>query len=136
MRNKAKVYTFFNALTAEDANAIANLFAENAKHINPYHSELFPTGAEGKEAIRKYWEPVFPNFEGMTFPIEEIYAMENPNIVFVKYTGIIKLKNNAGVYRNNYYSTFKFNDKGETIEYVEIFNPIVAARGFGLLDQI
>ena len=134
--NKASVKAFFDALTAEDANAVANLFAEDAKHINPYHSGIFPEGANGKEAIRAYWEPVFPNFDGMTFPIEVFYAMEDPNIVFVKYKGNIKLKNNAGVYSNDYYSTFKFNDDGKIIEYVEIFNPIVAARGFGLLDNI
>ncbi|WP_412984615.1 nuclear transport factor 2 family protein [Pontimicrobium sp. IMCC45349] len=136
IKNKATVKAFFNALTAEDANAVANLFTENAKHINPYHSGLFPAGANSKEEIRNYWKPVFPNFDGMTFPIDEIYAMEDPNIVFVKYTGNIKLKNNAGMYSNDYYSTFKFNDNGKITEYVEIFNPIVAARGFGLIDKI
>ena len=135
-KNKATVKAFFNALTNEDANAVADLFAENGKHINPYHSGLFPTGAEGKEAIRKYWQPTFPLFDGMTFPIEEIHAMEDPNIVFVKYTGNIQLKDGAGVYSNDYYSTFKFDDSGKITEYVEIFNPIVAARGFGLLDNI
>lgn len=135
-RNKANVKAFFKALENENANGVANLFTEDAKHINPYHSDIFPKGANGKEAIKNYWEPVFPNFDGMTFPIEEIYAMEDPNIVFVKYTGNIKLKNNAGVYSNNYYSTFKFNNEGKIIEYVEIFNPITAARGFGLLDKI
>lgn len=135
-RNKALVRAFFKALENENANEVAELFAENAKHINPYHSGIFPEGAEGKEAIRDYWSPVFPNFDGMTFPIDEIYAMEDPNIVFVKYEGNIKLKNDAGTYNNDYYSTFKFNDDGKITEYVEIFNPIVAARGFGLLDKI
>lgn len=135
-QNKASVKAFFKALEAENANAVADLFAENAKHINPYHSNLFPKGAEGKEGIKAYWQPVFPNFDGMTFPIEELYAMENPNIVFVKYKGNIKLKNGAGVYSNDYYSTFKFDDNGKIVEYVEIFNPITAARGFGLLDKI
>ena len=135
-KNKATVKAFFNALTAEDVTAAVDLFAENAVQINPYHSGLFPEGAHGKEGIRNYWTPVFPNFDGMSFPIEEIYAMEDPKMVFVKYTGNIKLKNNAGVYSNDYYSTFKFDKKGKIIEYVEIFNPIVAARGFGLLDNI
>ncbi|OSY88586.1 hypothetical protein WH52_05865 [Tenacibaculum holothuriorum] len=135
-KNKETVRAFFNALTAENAETVANLFAEDAKHINPYNSGIFPTGANGKEGIKNYWEPVFPNFDGMTFDIEEIYAMEDPNMVFVKYKGDIKLKNNAGVYSNDYYSTFKFNTDGEITEYVEIFNPIVAARGFGLLDKI
>lgn len=135
-KNKLSVKAFFKALENENTTEVANLFADNAKHINPYHSGIFPKGANGKEAIKNYWEPVFPNFDEMTFPITEIYAMEDPNIIFVKYTGNIKLKNKAGVYSNDYYSTFKFNDKGEIIEYVEIFNPITAARGFGLLDKI
>lgn len=135
-KNKATVRAFFDALTAENAETVANLFAEDAKHINPYHSDIFPKGANGKEAIKNYWEPVFPNFDGMIFPIEEIYAMEDPNIVFVKYKGNIQLKNGAGVYSNDYYSTFKFNEEGKIIEYVEIFNPITAAKGFGLIDKI
>ena len=135
-QNKNTVRQFFEALEKENINSLVSLFAENGKHINPYHSELFPTGANGREGIRAYWEPVFPNFDGMEFPIEEIYAMEDPNIVYVKYKGIIKLKEDTGYYKNDYYSTFKFNAAGEIIEYVEIFNPITAARGFGLLDNI
>ena len=107
--NKATVMAFFKAVEDENAKAIATLFAENGKHVNPYHSGIFPTGADGRDAILAYWTPVFPNFDGMRFPIEEIYAMEDPNIVFVKFKGDIKLKNDAGIYTNNYYSTFKFN---------------------------
>lgn len=135
-KNKASVKAFFNGLENENVDAIVDLFAQNAKHINPYHSGLFPEGANGKEGIRNYWEPVFPNFDGMEFTIEEIYAMEYPYFVFVKYKGEIKLKNDAGIYSNDYYSTFKFDEAGKITEYVEIFNPITAARGFGLLNQI
>ena len=72
----------------------------------------------------------------MQFPIQELLATENPNIIFVRYQGKIKLKGGAGNYENQYYSTFRFDEEGKISEYVEIFNPIVAARGFGLLDQI
>lgn len=135
-KNKQSVRAFFKALENENVDELVGLFANNAKHINPYASGLFPEGAKGKEEIRNYWSPVFLNFDGMEFPIEEIYAMEDPNIVYVKYKGKIKLKEDAGYYENDYYSTFKFNESGLITEYVEIFNPIVAARGFGLIDQI
>ena len=133
---KSAVRAFFKALESEDVDQIVALFAEGASHINPYASGLFPDGAMGREAIREYWTPVFPNFDGMSFPIEEIYTMEDPNMVFVKYKGKIKLKNSAGTYENDYFSTFKFDEEGLITEYVEIFNPIVAARGFGMLDKI
>lgn len=136
VKHKERVRSFFKALEAENVDQIVTLFAEDAKHINPYASGIFPEGANGKEAIRNYWTPVFPNFDGMEFPIDEIYAMEDPSIVYVKYTGRIKLKNEEGWYENDYYSTFKFDEFGLITEYVEIFNPIVAARGFGLIDKI
>ncbi|MEM9328464.1 MAG: nuclear transport factor 2 family protein [Bacteroidota bacterium] len=134
--NKSAARAFFQALEKEDVDALVALFTDDAQHINPYHSGLFPEGAIGIEGIRQYWAPVFPKFDGMEFLIEELYAMENPNVVFAKYTGKIKLKDGVGYYENNYYSTFKFNEAGLITEYVEIFNPIVAARGFGLIDQI
>ena len=62
--------------------------------------------------------------------------MEDLKIVFVDFKGHVRLKDGAGLYANDYYAIFKFNDKSEIVEYVEIFNPIVAAKGFGLLDQI
>ena len=135
-RNKETVKTFFSLLEQENIPSFIDLFAENGKQTNPYASGLFPEGAEGKEALTSYWTPVPTLFDGMEFPIEQLLATEDPKVVFVKYTGKIKLKNNAGFYENNYYSTFTFDENGKIIEYVEIFNPIAAARGFGLLDQI
>ena len=134
--NKQSVKAFFKALEDENIYTLVDLFDNEGKQVNPYHSNIFPKGANGKDEIRNYWVPVFPNFDGMRFEIEELYAMEDPNIVFTKYTGSITLKNNSGIYSNNYYSTFKFNNEGKIIEYVEIFNPITAAKGFGLIDKI
>ena len=136
IKNKQSVRSFFQALEQKNADQVASLFNEDARHINPYASGLFPEGAIGKKGIRDYWAPVFPNFGRLEFNIEELYAMEDPNIVFAKYTGRLQLKNGNGFYENNYYSTFKFDEEGLISEYVEIFNPIVAARGFGLMDKI
>lgn len=135
-RNKANTLAFLKALEEKNTDAVVKLFAEDGVHINPYASGIFSEGAKGHAAIRAYWEPVFPNFDKMEFPVEEIHAMEDPSRVFVKFEGKIKLKNDAGWYNNNYYATFSFDAEGKITEYVEIFNPIVAARGFGLLDQI
>ncbi|WP_223241271.1 nuclear transport factor 2 family protein [Flammeovirga sp. EKP202] len=133
---KENTIAFLKALEDKDLSKVVALFAEDGIHINPYHSGLFPEGAKGREAIKAYWEPVFPNFEQMLFPIEELHVMEASKMTFVKFKGKIELKENAGWYENDYYATFKFNEEDLITEYVEIFNPIVAAKGFGLLDQI
>lgn len=104
--------------------------------MNPYNAGVFPAGADGRQALAEYWTPVPGNFNGMRFPIDELLATEDPNVVFARYRGEIKLKNDAGFYRNNYYSRFRFDDAGKITEYVEIFDPVVASRGFGLLDQL
>ncbi|MEM7381964.1 MAG: nuclear transport factor 2 family protein, partial [Bacteroidota bacterium] len=98
--NKESVRAFFKALEDENAEAVSQLFAENGQHINPYHSELFPSGAKGREEIYNYWAPVFPNFNGMTFRIKELYAMEDPTVVYASYKGYIGLKGNSGFYSN------------------------------------
>lgn len=134
--NKEKVITFLKALEEGNAKTVANLFAVNGVHLNPYSSGLFNDKVEGRDEIEKYWQGPIENFESMEFPVDEIYAMEDESIVFIKFTGNVTLKDNAGLYSNDYYATFKFNSNNEIVEYVEIFNPIVAARGFGLLDQI
>ncbi len=135
-RNKETVREFFRLLEGEDISGFLGLFAEGGRQVNPYASGLFPEGAEGIDELREYWEPVPGRFEGMRFPIDEIHAMEDPGMVFVRYRGEITLKHDQGLYSNNYYSTFRFDDLGKIVEYVEIFNPITAAHGFGLLDQI
>lgn len=135
-RNKANTLAFLKALENMDVDAVVNLFAKDGVHINPYASGIFPEGTKGHDGIRAYWEPVFPNFEKFEFPVEEVYSMNEASMTFVKFEGKIKLKNDAGWYNNNYYATFKFDEEGKITEYVEIFNPITAAKGFGLLDKI
>ncbi len=135
-RNKASVRTLFQLLEQRNIPGFLDLFAEDARQINPFASGLFRPLACGKKELRAYWESVPDQFASISFPIEEIYAMEDPNVVFVSHRGEMTLRTGSGVYANQYYSTFRFNDEGKIVQYVKIFNPIVAARSFGLLDQI
>lgn len=130
--NKVRVRHFFNLLEEERMDEFIEMFAENGSQVNPYASGIFPDGAEGKLELKNYWGPVPDNFERMQFEIEELLATEDPNMVFVKYHGKLKLKEGNGFYENDYYSTFKFDQEGKIVEYVEIFNPIPAAQAFGL----
>lgn len=131
-RNKTTVTNFFTALETKNLEKLVSLFADDAQHINPYHSDIFPRGAIGKEEIASYWKPVFPAINSMRFVIEEMYTLESPTSLFVKFKGAIDFLNTTDVYTNQYYATFTFNSRGEILEYVEIFNPIPAAKAFGL----
>lgn len=134
--NKQKVRDFLRFIEEGRSDKIADIFAENGEHENVYASGLFPEKVRGRKSIEEYWNAPIANFEKMEFPIDELLAMEDPTMIYMKFKGIITLKNGEGIYANDYYATFKFNEKNEIMKYVEIFNPIVAARGFGMLDQI
>lgn len=135
-KNKESVRQFFTHLEEENIERFVEMFAKDGEQINPYASGIFPEGAKGHDELLAYWNPVPENFDGMEFIIDELLGTEDSKTVFVRYTGKIKLKEDAGFYENQYYSTFKFNDEGKITEYVEIFNPIVAAKAFGLTDSI
>ncbi|NRA28843.1 MAG: nuclear transport factor 2 family protein [Parvularculaceae bacterium] len=135
-RNKASVRRFFGLLESGNIDGMVELFAEDAMQNNPYTGGVFPSGARGKEALLAYWSPVPDRFDSMRFPIEQLMALEDPNIVFVRYRGELVLPDGAGVYQNQYFSTFRFNADGQITEYVEIFDPVVAARSFGLLEEL
>ena len=135
-QNIETVKHFLALLEQENIPAFLDLFAPEGMQINPYASGLFPDTVKGRTALEAFWTPVPARFDGMQFPIEEIFPMEDPALVLVKFKGIIKLKDNAGTYNNHYFCLFKFNDQGKVLEYHEYFNPVTVIRAFGLKDKI
>ncbi|MEM7413486.1 MAG: nuclear transport factor 2 family protein [Myxococcota bacterium] len=135
-RNKQTVRRFFGALDAEDMSALVDLFTEDAVQRNPYHGGVFPPEARGEQALREYWTPLPASFDRMRFSVDALLATEDPDLVFVTFRGEITLKNGAGLYENHYYATFRFDDAGRIVEYVEVFDPVVAARAFGRLEEL
>ena len=133
--NKQKVMAFYQAIEEKNTDALVELFSEDCIHINPYASDILPEGARGKDGVRDYWAPVFDSFKGVKMTIEEIYAMEDPYIVYAKAKGKVIL-NDRPDYNNEYFMIFKFNTAGEIKHYTEVFNPIVALRSFLLLDKL
>ncbi|MGH1362271.1 MAG: nuclear transport factor 2 family protein [Calditrichia bacterium] len=134
--NIETVSKFFKLLEEEKIRDFIDLFAENGKQVNPYHSGLFPAEIVSRDSLYAFWKNVPDNFDGMQFPIEEILPFQDPDKIAAKLTGKIKLKGNAAIYENEYLCIFYFDSDGKIMEYYEYFNPLTAARGFGLLDQI
>jgi uncharacterized protein len=108
---------------------LKEVFAENAKQINPYSREGFPKTYDGAEGIYKQYSGLTANFGQMKFP-RQIFATEDPNFFFVKFRGEIEIKA-GGKYENDYLGTFKL-ENGKVKEYTEYFNQIVMAKAFGI----
>ena len=128
-QNKALVNQFFEALETQDFEILKEIFAEDAKQLNPYSPEGFPKSFDGAEAIYKQYSGLTANFGQMKFP-REIMATENPNFIFVKFKGQIQIKS-GGKYENDYLGTFLVA-KGKIVEYTEYFNQIVMAKAFNI----
>ena len=114
----------------------SELFADNGKWTHPYHSGLFPEETIGKNEILKGIENAATNFDIIKFPIDEILPFKDPNKVAIKFKGKLHLKNGTGTYENDYLAILIFNENGKILEWIEYYNPIVAAKAFGLMDKI
>lgn len=112
------------------------LFAENGKWIHPYHSGLFPAETVGPKEIRDALKTAADNFDEVRFPIEEIMPFEDSSRIAMKHTGKLALKDGNGTYENDYLTILSFDEHGKILEWVEYYNPIIAAKAFGLMDKI
>lgn len=135
-RNIKTIYALLRFLEERKIKEYSELFSENGRFINPYHSGLFPAEMTGQEEIYKFIRSTSENFSEISFPIKEIMPFKDPNKIAVKFFGKLKLKNSGGYYENDYFGLFYFDDTGKILEFIEYFNPIVTAKAFELMDKL
>ena len=135
-KNVETVMNFIKLFEQKKFLEISDLFIEEVKLINPYHSDIFGFEIVGRREIIDMFSNIAENFSDLEFHIEEIIAFEEPTRVLAKFTGNLKFEKKSGYYENEYLFFFKFNEEGKIIETYEYFNPIKAAQAFGLLNKI
>ncbi len=135
-KNIQTVRTFFKFIEQRKIKELSELYSENGKNIAPYHSGLFPGLFVGKKEIYNFWKSATEQFGEISFPIDEMMPFEDPNKIAVKLVGRLEFKDNRNKYENDYFFIFYFNDNGKILEFYEYYNPITAARAFGLMDKI
>jgi len=134
--NIETIRNFVKLLEQRRFDEFADLFAEDAKWVHPFSSGLFPATAVGRKEIQNAIQDAASNFDDIRFPIEEILPLEDPSRVIMKHTGRLAISNGQGLYENDYLAIFSFDDAGKITEWIEYYNPIIAAKAFGLLDRI
>jgi phenazine biosynthesis protein len=113
----------------------SSLFSENGKWVHPYHSGLFPAETTGRKEIYNGIQAAAANFTEIQFPVEEVLPFLDPKKVAVKHSGRLVMEN-GGVYENDYLAILSFDEQGKILEWAEYYNPIKAAKAFGLMDKI
>jgi ketosteroid isomerase-like protein len=128
-RNIETVRVFLRLLEEKDIDSWMELWDEDADHIYPYGTHMFPPHLTGKQAIHDRWKQLPDSFASLSFPIQEIWS--DGDTVIVRFDGEL-VREGGEVYRNGYLCIFKFTDVGKLREYWEYFDPILAGVAFGL----
>ncbi len=118
-----------------NAKEIADLFIESGEIYLPYSNGLFEDALVGRKSIEQFYAQVFSNFTQMSFEIIQVEENVSTGFVFLHFKGKISI-GGGKYYSNNYYSTFRIQPDGLIKEYVEVFDPVLAARELGLMDKI
>ena len=134
--NIETVRNFVRFLEQRRFDKFTDLFAEDAKWVHPFSSGLFPAEAVGRNEIQNAIQETASNFDTIHFPIEEILPLEDPSRIIMKHSGKLRISNGKGMYENDYLAIFSFDEKGRISEWIEYYNPIIAAKAFGLMDKI
>jgi ketosteroid isomerase-like protein len=135
-RNIKNARNVLKFLEQRKFNEYSELFAENGKWIHPYHSGLFPAEIVGQKDITNWIKNTAANFDNIQFPIDEVMPFLDPNKVAVKNKGKLKLRNSDNYYENDYLAIFSFDEQGKIVEWIEYYNPVIAAKAFGLMDKL
>lgn len=120
---------FLQSLEAQDTNAIAQLWAEDAALEAPYDLEgrEFPN----REAAQGYIEGVVGLFNEIRFEQIRLYETRNPNLVIIEAQGDFVVAENGRPYRNTY--VFVFQTSGNRVSLIrEYLNPLIVAQTFGI----
>jgi uncharacterized protein YndB with AHSA1/START domain/ketosteroid isomerase-like protein len=134
--NVETVRNFVSFLEQRRFDEFAELFSENGKWTHPFNSGLFPAEAVGRKEIHDAIKEAASNFDDIRFPIEEILPLEDPSRIMMKHSGKLRISKGKGMYENDYLAIFAFDEEGRITEWIEYYNPIIAAKAFGLMDKI
>ncbi len=118
--NKAKqnVDRFFQALEERNLDQVLATMDQNVEQIMPLAPSNFPKTLKGIDAMRNQYAGVMKYTQKYN---RAYYSTTDPNIVLVKYNGIITT-GEGKPYNNHYVGVFKTKGN-KIIEFTEFFNP-------------
>jgi ketosteroid isomerase-like protein len=126
---RAVIEEFLDALETMNLERFLNVWHENGVQIMPLSPEGSPGRIEGKEAIRHHYSSLPAKYELMGFLDRVFYYTDDPNRVWVEFSGEIQANATGKSYHNTFACLFTLCD-GQIIEYKEYSNPIVLLNTF------
>lgn len=131
-QTKQVVRDFLNSLEEKDMQKFANVWAEDAVQDMPYSPEGFPKRIEGKANLIKHYG-AWPEISGKANFTKDliIHAMQDPELVYVEYKGIVDVLPTKRVYKQTYGGLFHV-ENGKIRLFREYYDPAAFAYAFDL----
>ena len=126
---------FFRLFEERDIDKWIELWSADGVDIKPYASGMFPEKVIGKDSIYDLWKSFPEVFDSVSFPIHEFIVDEESRTVVARLDGKGLMKNGT-LYQNTYIFLFHYDKKFKIKECYEYFNPLIAGKAFGKLDEL
>ena len=131
-QTRQAVINFLTALEEKDMEKFASVWAEDAVQDMPYAPDGFPARLSGKENIVTHYSAWPENSGKADFTSNLIfYPLQNPEMVFVEFTGDVEIIPTARRYNQKYGGLFHV-ENGQIKLFREYFDPEPFKFAFGL----
>jgi len=117
--------------TLKDIDLVVDLFAEDAKFLQPYSIQGAGVVHEGVAKIRDEFESIFKEVEKIAYETQKQTVSTDGLAVFIEVQGDMKLVGSSKNYRNYYVFRFDFDESGNVQCLTEYMNSHYLAQFIG-----
>jgi uncharacterized protein len=123
-----QIFTTFLSLMVKDAQALVDLYAEDAVVEFPYAFDT-PRRLEGKKAIYNYFKDTLAQMQNLRFTNIQVYPTIDPNVLWAEVQGEAIIAATGLPYQQEYAMRLEVRN-GQIVYYREYWNPMIAIEGW------
>ena len=126
---------FLDALAASDADAIAEMWTEDAVLEFPFAPKGFPSGIEGRSAIEKYFRDALAVVTPIDYPGRVVTPLADPDACLIEFGSRLTVGDDPRVFENKYITIVRVRD-GKIAHFKEHYDSIKRVEGFPASDEM
>ena len=120
---------FLDALALSDAEAIAEMWAEDAVLEFPFAPAGFPRGVQGAAAIDKYFRDALAAVSPIAYPNRVVTPLADPDACVIEFDSQLTVGDDPTVRENSYITIVRVQD-GKIAHFKEHYDSIKRVEGF------
>lgn len=121
--------SFLDSLAASDADAIAEMWTDDAVLEFPFAPEGFPPSVEGQPAIEKYFRDALAVVTPIDYPDQVVTPLADPDACLIEFGSRLTVGDNPTVFENKYITIVRVRD-GKIAHFKEHYDSVKRLAGF------